>query len=207
MVSSAARRSAFTLIELLVVIAIIAVLIALLLPAVQRVREAAARTQCVNNLKQIGLALHNHHDVIGYFPTGGTNPIPNPPVVSLVNGVPAVGIAQGASWMYQILPYIEQQNVWNDPVNAPKTPIKTYFCPSRRQPMTIAAGGSANANVPGDAECDYSGSSWDYYFNNTLPPTLFMPNSYGPINVAHITDGTSNTLAVGEKNLCIPRPC
>src|SRR5438477_8728397 len=129
-------RSGFTLIELLVVIAIIAVLIGLLLPAVQKVREAAARLQCQNNLKQIGLAFHDHHDALGYFPAGGWQWWTPP---TYLNGAPAVGDQQAASWAFQILPYLEANNTWkggqatNDPdrvVVAVGTTNPVFFCPS-----------------------------------------------------------------------------
>src|SRR6476620_4740634 len=126
-----ARRGAFTLIELLVVIAIIAILIGLLLPAVQKVREAAARTQCQNNLKQIGLAFHNHHDTYKAFPTGGVG-ADGP---RTMNGTsPATYQTQAWGWAYQILPYIEQGPLYNTTTDATvqATPVPIYFCPSRR---------------------------------------------------------------------------
>src|SRR4051794_7484495 len=104
MMRMARRSSAFTLIELLVVIAIIAILIALLVPAVQKVREAAARTQCINGLKQMGLAFHNHQDTFRYFPSGGLGPgAPR----TVINKAPADFTKQAWGWCYQILPYIE----------------------------------------------------------------------------------------------------
>ncbi len=182
-------RRAFTLIELLVVIAILAILIGLILPAVQMVREAAARAQCQNNLKQMGLALQMHHDSYDYFPSAGR---PNAMIPNTIGGRPAIGPYQQCSWMYQILPYLEQQAVWNNPSTAPMIPIKTYFCPSRRDPMVLSGGAYA-----GNAECDYSGSAWK------APIQTFFQAGPTVVRIAQITDGTSNTLAVGEKNLCI----
>lgn len=182
-------RQAFTLIELLVVIAIIAVLIGLMLPAVQMAREAANGSQCRNNLKQIGLALHLHHDSYNFFPSAGS---PNAMIPNTINGNPAIGPFQQCSWMYQLLPYLEQYAVWNNPAAAPRVPIKTYFCPSRRGPMLVRGGAYA-----GNAENDYSGSAWK------APLQTFFQANPNVVRIAQIRDGTSNTLAVGEKNLCL----
>ncbi len=188
-------RRAFTLIELLVVIAIIAILIGLLLPAVQKVREAAARSQCQNNLKQMGIAFHNHNDSLGYFPMGGFT-WSTPP--TYINGIPAVGKQQMAGWGFQILPYIEQSNVWNGGILvAVGAPIKIFFCPARRSPQTVTYKESyttgINQNVT-HALCDYAAS-------NTENTGVVRRNTLNEININSISDGTSNTVMVAEKRL------
>jgi prepilin-type N-terminal cleavage/methylation domain-containing protein len=191
---SSSLRAGFTLIELLVVLAIIAVLIGLLLPAVQKIRESAARMQCANNLKQFGLAFHNHHDALGYFPTGGWSGVLPP---NYVNGRPAVGMNQHAGWGFQILPYVEADNVWTaGPLVAIRTPNQLFFCPSRRGPQTLTTPDHYQPPLLGDnvihALCDYAASNKE----GTGVVRRFCPTRF-----ANITDGTSNTLLVSEKRL------
>ncbi len=138
----AARRvDGFTLVELLVVIAIIGILVALLLPAVQAAREAARRTQCKNQLRQVALGLQNHVSTYGYFPTGGTQP--NPRLENYVaNGTPYGAKKQGLGWAYQILPFLEESAVKDIKTQAQisQTPVSLYNCPSRRSQARSPAG-------------------------------------------------------------------
>jgi prepilin-type N-terminal cleavage/methylation domain-containing protein len=196
------RRSAFTLIELLVVIAIIGILIALLLPAVQKVREAANAAKCRNNLKQLTLAFHGHHDALGYFPGGGLLP-DYPP--DYVNGVPAVGAKQRAGWGFQILPYIEGENVWKaGAYTAVSTPNPLFFCPSRRGPQTAYQGGApaTKGKIPG-APDPFTTALCDYAAGNS-EGTGVVRKTY-PHRFSEITDGTANTLLLGDKRMYIPK--
>jgi prepilin-type N-terminal cleavage/methylation domain-containing protein/prepilin-type processing-associated H-X9-DG protein len=175
------RRRAFTLIELLVVIAIIAILIALLVPAVQKVREAAARLQCQNNLKQIGLALHNHHDTYKKLPSAGTN----------LN-----------SWMYRILPYVEQGNIYKmaqpptNNYNAFSQVIPVYLCPSDGRDLTSSKYNFGTIY----AVTSYLGVIGKANADNPNTTGIIGKNSSTPaVRLTDITDGTSNTVMVGER--------
>src|SRR5262245_8192994 len=194
------RRPAFTLIELLVVIAIIAVLIGLLLPAVQKVRDAANRAKCANNLKQIGLAFHSYHDNYLSLPLAGNGADPVPRV--MVGGAPATGKAQTWGWAYQILPYIEQSALWGNPNDdqVKATPVPIYFCPARRGPTVYDTYqnpniGTATRPAGRQAQIDYAASLGT---DNTKGANAMTPrNDVPPVTLQGVPDGTSNTLLIG----------
>ena len=213
------RRTGFTLVELLVVIAIIGILIALLLPAVQAAREAARRAQCSNNLKQIGLALHNYHDSSKTFPMGGAG-------------------GWGHTWHLYIAPFMEQEAIhniarkpWSDSGaghnNRPNDPftilartvLGTFKCPSEptpdRWPSTINL-------IRDQAVGNYLGNAGGNVYHDNLGGTVDVRNSNGvlllygmtratrrrpPISFSAITDGTTNTRLVGESPFHLTPPC
>jgi prepilin-type N-terminal cleavage/methylation domain-containing protein/prepilin-type processing-associated H-X9-DG protein len=198
------RRSGFTLIELLVVIAIIAILIGLLVPAVQKVREAAARTQCVNNLKQMGLAAHNYHDANKRLPSGVWSPLTATYATDWWY----------ISWMGRILPYVEQDTVgrlitpefqriyypWGFAAtgqNAPHLqlglPMPLFICPSESRSLVNPSVNLGWGNAPVAFTC-YLGNSGT---NSRAKDGVMYDQS--KIKLTAITDGTSNTILVGER--------
>jgi prepilin-type N-terminal cleavage/methylation domain-containing protein len=214
--------AAFTLVELLVVIAIIGVLVALLLPAVQAAREAARRTKCVNNLKQIVIAAHNHHDVRGTFPSG--------------NKLTANPQAYYSNWAIQLLPFMEQQNLfdkYDDTVTnihannkfVRESYVDTHRCPSEIRPSQILVPATGAPNGSGNGIAYMTGSyrgmsgvsatGFDQWAGFPAEVTVNMQQGPGlrgilhndwpggptqPERMASVTDGTSNTLFVGERS-------
>ncbi len=225
------RRRGFTLIELLVVIAIIAILIALLLPAVQQAREAARRTQCRNNLKQIGLALHNYHDVHLCFPPGYLGDPPNESAAGCSNVTAGNRANPGWGWAVYIMPYIDLGNLYEqlDPGNKivvcseatgaqaaagnaalQDTIIPAYVCPSAPDPALnpsrwprppLAPGNHGKSNYAAVAGMDWDGVADDPVTGAVdAARGMFVNGStQPPVRIKHISDGTSNVFAVGEK--------
>lgn len=213
------RRTAFTLIELLVVIAIIAILIALLVPAVQKVREAAARTQCENNLKQVGLASHTFHDAKKRLQSGINLPI------SAASGAVSPGNAlytsgkisnppEGnlyISWAEAILPYLDQGDTQmsldltqreyancNGPNSIGAIPFAVFLCPSdplQNQVSTYVTGG--NTYYFGMNSYGGNGGTRSWYITSMTTDGVFWINS--SVRLIDITDGTSNTFLFGER--------
>jgi prepilin-type processing-associated H-X9-DG protein/prepilin-type N-terminal cleavage/methylation domain-containing protein len=182
------RPSAFSLLELLVVSAVLAVLLGLLLPAIQKVREAANRTACTNNLRQIGLALHHYHDVHRTFPPGGIEWRP-----------PGNSSKRQLAWCVFLLPYLEQDKLYrrlnlNKPFDSPENAqgaaavLPVFLCPSK--PRTTY-------RFAGRGLCDYGGILGQALFGNNNPPngTMLFDKH---ISIAMITDGTAHTLMISE---------
>jgi prepilin-type N-terminal cleavage/methylation domain-containing protein len=205
------RTRGFTLIELLVVIAIIAILIALLLPAVQQAREAARRTQCKNNLKQMGLALHNYMDVFGRLPPAGIHNVE----ITNNNGLSpsSASTSWGPSWITLSLPYFEQANLYaqynftgppappraRDNVAVVGTQLSAVQCPSdsaSEAPKFASTANYARGNYAANCGRGNAYSNTDFQIAQERGP-FAMTNYYGA-KIAAIRDGTSNTLLVAE---------
>ncbi len=211
----ACRRRGFTLIELLVVIAIIAVLISLLLPAVQQAREAARRSQCKNNLKQLGLALHNYHDTYNVFPPGAlamsTAGVAYKPGDSEPSRTAVVG---GWGWTMFVMPWIDQAPLYNSiapngnnfpsaPTTLTKTILPVFLCPSDPSPAihtatAMGGDGATNGHAKSNYPAIYGSTGVDYVQKSAANTRgIFWYNS--ATRIRDITDGASNTIMVTER--------
>ncbi len=205
--SSLRKRGApvrgFTLIELLIVVAVAAVLLGLLLPAVQRVRETALRKQCANNLKQIALAFHAHHETLGVFPSAGRWWGAER---TMTSSGPARGAEQEWGWAYQILPFLGQDELWRQSSDSEvaSTPHKVYFCPARREPQVIG----------GRAMIDYGGIAGSIaYLDSRQQNGVVVQSRHrqtgAPLNelvrLSDIRDGATQTLLIAEERMNLGR--
>jgi len=209
-------RGGFTLVELLVVIAIIGILIGMLLPAVQQVREAARRTKCMNNLKQIGLALHNHHDSFQHFPPGALAYLTNGTLVAQGGPEPSKpAVTGGWGWGTFILPFLEQQALYEQlapqgpnfpaaPTPLTRSVLSMYQCPSDSKGelhTSIDLGG--NGVNDGHARSSYVGvcgsGNGANYNQNQLPQQRGVFGYNTRSRMASMSDGTSNTMMVVER--------
>lgn len=206
------RRSGFTLVELLVVIAIIGILVALLLPAVQAARESARRTHCLNNLKQLSLAVQNHHDTYRILPSGGSGWWHH--ITFNSNGSPEIAPRQGMGWGYQILPWLEQKAVYEGQggmtpmqvsVAAIQAKIPAFYCPSRRN-VQLLPNNADWYTTPANSGLSYGHAPTDYAASNLTNNGAIIQSGPGAsttvtTTLASLTDGTSNVLLFGEKRL------
>jgi prepilin-type N-terminal cleavage/methylation domain-containing protein len=215
--ATASHIKAFTLVELLVVLGIVTVLMTLILPALQKVREAANKALCANNLRQLAVAFHVHHHDHGAFPVGGGKPIPpagegvnrtvggtpcgigNTNVDNSTNPImaPSVLHDQELGWPYQILPHIEQENLWSDSLDKIReTPVKTYFCPSRRSPTVVdkKAKGDYGACIGVNSERTLGKGLMVGRQDKAKTPLIGLTSGMIP-------DGASNTILLGEKRV------
>ncbi|MDX1964882.1 MAG: DUF1559 domain-containing protein [Pirellulales bacterium] len=234
-------RHAFTLVELLVVIAIIGILVALLLPAIQQAREAARRTECINNLKQLGLGFQNHLSVNKFYPTGGWG--------WLWTGDPDRGYntRQPGGWAYNVLEFCEEKTIRNlgkglaanqkraAATKAIQSPFTMLLCPTRRTKVLFAfklgtlCRNCDNANPPLVARSDYAANAGTRFANNEIgegpgsltdgDATFFNTGGWADyikrcdgvsyvrskVTVKNVTDGTSKTIALGEKFLDVSK--